>query len=313
MFIFRVILAFTTLFSLSWGALRHNDYQQSLSLSQDDLVSFRDATPADIDDITTVFVDAFAPSALWRYAWPNHGNFTAYRWYCARQDLASSLFNKTNVWVKVISVTDKAFRDKMEPIEIREKREERVVAFAVWVEIKQDSKAVNNGIFKQKVDDNEDSCHRPGVNRYSRISSTMNLDLRENFLTDSKDHPEYNCSAHLYINQTRANDFQEQFNAYQKKYVVDAYPDQLYLALLATHPTWDGHGFGARHCRWGMDFAKRTLGVPVTLIASPAGFPLYDSLGFESVANMTMRMLDSLGKLWFEVMRWNVSSVELER
>jgi len=46
------------------------------------------------------------------------------------------------------------------------------------------------------------------------------------------------------------------------------------------------------------------LPLPVTLLASPAGYPLYDSLGFESVVNATMEMLDGLGELWFEVMRW---------
>jgi len=44
--------------------------------------------------------------------------------------------------------------------------------------------------------------------------------------------------------------------------------------------------------------------MPVTLLSSPAGYPLYDSLGFESVKNATVGMLDGLGELWFEVMRW---------
>lgn len=46
--------------------------------------------------------------------------------------------------------------------------------------------------------------------------------------------------------------------------------------------------------------------MPVTLLATPAGYPLYDSLGFESVENATISMLDGLGELWFEVMRWGV-------
>lgn len=46
--------------------------------------------------------------------------------------------------------------------------------------------------------------------------------------------------------------------------------------------------------------------MPVTLFATPAGYPLYDSMGFESVKNATMPMLDGLGELWFEVMRWGM-------
>ena len=46
--------------------------------------------------------------------------------------------------------------------------------------------------------------------------------------------------------------------------------------------------------------------MPVTLLATPAGYPLYDSLGFEGVKNATMPMLDRLGELWFEVMRWGM-------
>ena len=114
--------------------------------------------------------------------------------------------------------------------------------------------------------------------------------------------------------------------------------DQLYLNLLATHPEWDGNGFGARQVRWGLELsrngdfgreregdgdvvvrdnladeevrdeladgeAKRTI--PVTLLATPAGWPLYESLGFEGVENATIGMLDTMGELWFEVCKWD--------
>lgn len=107
-------------------------------------------------------------------------------------------------------------------------------------------------------------------------------------------------------NLTRAADFTRQNKAIERKYFDEKYPHQLYLHLLATHPDWDGNGFGARHCEWGMALSRELEPImPVTLFASPAGFPLYDSLGFESVKNATMPMLDGLGDLWFEVMEWD--------
>lgn len=118
------------------------------------------------------------------------------------------------------------------------------------------------------------------------------------------------------INKTRCLDYNRQFEAISQKYIHEAYPQQLYLNLLATHPKWDGNGFAARHLHWGMELVKRmeedegvvgkeeTGNWPLTLLATPAGYPLYRSEGFESVKNATVEMLDGLGKLWYEVMRW---------
>lgn len=112
----------------------------------------------------------------------------------------------------------------------------------------------------------------------------------------------------------------EYFSLWEKGSV---WQDQLYLNLLATHPGWDGNGFAARQVRWGMELscgygsedvdvdvggisgeAKGTT-VPVTLLATPAGWPLYESLGFEGVENATISMLDGLGELWNEVCKWD--------
>ena len=97
------------------------------------------------------------------------------------------------------------------------------------------------------------------------------------------------------------------FSPWEKESV---WQDQLYLNLLATHPSWDGNGFAARQVRWGMKLSRRedearSSTVPVTLLATPAGWPLYESLGFEGVENATISMLDGLGELWSEVCRWD--------
>lgn len=118
------------------------------------------------------------------------------------------------------------------------------------------------------------------------------------------------CAIPPGTNLTRAFDFNRQNAALEHKYFHLPYAHQFYLNLLATHPDWDGNGFGARHVEWGQQLSlELEPKMPVTLLASPAGYPLYDSLGFESVKNATIEKLDGEGKLWFEVMRWGVGEV----
>jgi hypothetical protein len=54
-----------------------------------------------------------------------------------------------------------------------------------------------------------------------------------------------------------------------------------------------------------LDSSSLKLGVPVTLLATPAGWVLYDSLGFEGLKNATVEMVDGDGELWYEVMQWD--------
>ena len=55
-----------------------------------------------------------------------------------------------------------------------------------------------------------------------------------------------------------------------------------------------------------LDSRRDKVRVPVTLLATPAGYPLYKSLGFESVANVTLNLLDGYngGITWIEYMQW---------
>ncbi|KAK5111648.1 hypothetical protein LTR62_004753 [Meristemomyces frigidus] len=115
------------------------------------------------------------------------------------------------------------------------------------------------------------------------------------------------CSDRLDTNLTRAAQVQAETKRVEDIYFRNLTSPQLYLNLLATHPDWDGHGFGAAQVEFGMEVAK-ARDAPVTLIATPAGYPLYDSLGFSSGANLTLEMYDGLGTLWFEYMRWNGTS-----
>ncbi|KAK9415811.1 hypothetical protein SUNI508_10111 [Seiridium unicorne] len=110
-----------------------------------------------------------------------------------------------------------------------------------------------------------------------------------------------NCSQRLDVNKTRAEDYAKQMADMEKTYLDDVYEQQVYLGLLATHPKWDGNGFAAVHLHWGMALADN-MGLPTTLIATPAGYPLYKSIGFEDIYNGTITRLDGLGVFWHEAM-----------
>jgi GNAT superfamily N-acetyltransferase len=114
-----------------------------------------------------------------------------------------------------------------------------------------------------------------------------------------------NCSAHLDMNITRALHFDRQLSAAKKVYIDEAYDRQVYLNLLATHPDYEGRGFGAAHCGWGKALARRK-GQNVTLIATPAGYRLYKTIGFERVANISFTKVGGAPLTWFEAMVYQV-------
>ena len=68
---------------------------------------------------------------------------------------------------------------------------------------------------------------------------------------------------------------------FDDKYGADKH---MYLSLLNTHPTYQGHGAGKALCQWGLEKAKRE-GWRVTLFASPMGKRLYAKLGFRDVGS----------------------------
>jgi GNAT superfamily N-acetyltransferase len=125
------------------------------------------------------------------------------------------------------------------------------------------------------------------------------------------------CSLQLDLNITRVEHLMPQMQAAMQTFIDGAYERQLYLGVLATHPDWDGHGFGAAQVEWGLKLAQaeetrlsllqgKPIKLPVTLLATPAGYPLYKSLGFESVANVTFELLAPFPQstTWWEYMRW---------
>ena len=112
------------------------------------------------------------------------------------------------------------------------------------------------------------------------------------------------CSEHLDLNITRALHWQDEFSAYEQHYIDEAYEWQLYLDVLGTHPDYDGRGYGAAQCELGKEWARQR-GANVTLIATPPGYQLYSTIGFESLANLTFTKVGGGFLTWYEVMKFD--------
>ncbi|RVX74472.1 hypothetical protein B0A52_01598 [Exophiala mesophila] len=119
------------------------------------------------------------------------------------------------------------------------------------------------------------------------------------------------------LNFTRLIDFDHQLTTAKRQYLDQPYPPshQFYLDTLGTLPDYQRRGAGGALVRSGLDFAKETMGqddnVTATLIATPAGEPLYLHLGWDSLKNFTVTSLDRLdggGKEeWvFDVMKYDL-------
>lgn len=257
----------TLLQSLSLAATNTQQQDESqIKLGLGVNTIFRDIENSDLEDVTTIIVEAFSPSADWHYLVPevDKPEYKSQLWRCMHEEIIHSWnkANKSTSFGKVITVPDPAGE-----------MGDRAVALGIWVILTRDE--------------------------------ALDFQKQDVFaLGNSLLHVTRSCDPLPGLNVTRGEDVERQEQGIMEKYFYEAYEKQLYLNLLATHPDWDGNGFGARHCNWGMILAQE-LDVPLTLFATPAGWPLYDSLGFESVKNVTTTMLDSLGTLWHEVMRWN--------
>jgi ribosomal protein S18 acetylase RimI-like enzyme len=99
------------------------------------------------------------------------------------------------------------------------------------------------------------------------------------------------------VNLTRAEDYQNQSDAAEEKYLDSVYAprNQLYLNTLATHPNYQRRGAGGALLNSGLQIGKKaysTKNVTATLIATEAGEPVYLHLGWESMHNFTVKSLD---------------------
>lgn len=66
----------------------------------------------------------------------------------------------------------------------------------------------------------------------------------------------------------------------QRRDAFEYISERWYLDGLAVDPLHQRRGIGLKLMEWGMERSKEE-GIPVTLIASPAGLRLYEKLGFK--------------------------------
>jgi hypothetical protein len=261
---------------------------------------FRPATESDLLAITTITVEAFSPSAAWHYLIPDTNSHKKQIWTCLHDQIAQGWkhFDRNKTFLNVITVPLEDDSDDSNEDSKGNSEKETPVSFAVW-----NLRTLSEGT--------EAASSSP----FFSIPSLLQT-----------------CIIPPGTNLTRAQDYKRQVQPVEQKYFFPSeesvWQGQLYLNLLATHPDWDGNGFGARQVRWGLELSREygvedaevnSAGekggeakgtIPVTLLATPAGWPLYESLGFEGVENATIGMLDGLGDLWFEVCKWDGFEVD---
>lgn len=248
---------------------------------------FRNATIDDIDDITTVVIDAFKPSPVFNYI-RQFGDEVGeeYTWTCQRDGyLALFQQHAADYRFQVITVPESTSLSG-----------EKVVSVSVW-------------------DVSRTQHHRGDELSLTSLSPLLGHSVSQTGYSSANNRhvSGFNCSAHLDVNLTRAVHYQHYMEDAERKYLAEPFGAQLYLGLLATHPSWDGNGFAAQHLRWGkaqLELLRKQPGasLPITLLATPAGYPLYIDEGFKGLKNVTMERLDGKGLFWHEAMSYEQSS-----
>ena len=292
--LYRLVLLWLSLYLCMAGAHRSID--------------LRNMTSDDVDAVTTTIVSAFDPGPMWTYLYQFRDKLPRYHWRCLRVTTEQYYQTTTSAdYAQVIVPPEDATNSA------------RSLA---WWGLRPNQTKKTMSILPFASSHFADMLSDKALYDVSHINVLRQGTIEKSQAHITEAHPELNelelpCTLHLDMNLIRALHLSPQLQAAEEKYIQGAYEYQLYLGLLATHPAWDGHGFGAAQVEWGMQKAKaeeerlsqlqgRQIEVPVTLLATPAAYPLYKSLGFESVANVTFDLLDNFdgGTTWFEYMRW---------
>lgn len=248
----------------------------------------RNATLADVDAITDIIVDAFAPAPDHKYIFQFRDKYPEYHWECQRQEVMHAIAGTSGSEGTYINVIDAPIGNDSD--------ETKAVAIAAWM---------------LKTRDECTTVH-PSLHRLQNLAFTQHTSTA----TTAGSTRARNCHLHFDMNLTRALQFQYEFNPYMEHYIEHAYERQVYLGLLATHPDYDGLGFGAAHCEWGKQLARqwekdlskesgKEEKVNVTLMGTPRGYELYSTIGFENIANVSFTRVegDTPKELtWQEVM-----------
>ncbi|PSS05169.1 hypothetical protein BD289DRAFT_419659 [Coniella lustricola] len=263
--------------------------------------AFRDATIADIDGIATVHYEAFRQSEASKYIYQFADDVdSGYTWTCER-DALLEVFGISKYKFKVLTVPE----PKTSLSRANDGIEEKVVSISVWA--------------YEADADASDSDGQYFATRCAGVMAnfpSLCVNAEENHHVDvmSEVNEQFNCSAHLNANMTRAVHLQAAVKTAEEESLVKPFARRFKLELLATHPHWDGNGFAAQHLHWGKDELARLNyeikdaehqqknQIPMVLVGTPAGYPLYIAEGFEGVKNISIERLDGKGILWWEAM-----------
>jgi hypothetical protein len=237
-------------------------------------LTFRTATRADLDDLADIACAAFPADPQWDYRFPLRKKYPDDTLKCTKEHYKSML-KENGVVINVITAK----------VDGRQKP----IALAVWeLMFEQASDFLDIGM----------SCgfltpiFQPLLSsRRSRRSAAKCDDRRD---ADFKHIKAFDDAC---------------FKA-KKKYFDDVFGDQqLHLRILATHPDWQRHGAGTKHCDWGLDLAAEHQ-IPVTVLSSPLGGKLYSHLEFETLGHFTVQVEGEEEKLTIGAMIKNYDEEE---
>ena len=98
------------------------------------------------------------------------------------------------------------------------------------------------------------------------------------------------------VNMTRAMHVSDGLGQEEQRLLNDVYGDhQLYLALLATLPSFQGHDFAGALLREGLRYGNKSTSIEplyATLSATEPGEPLYLQNGYASIHNVTVPSIE---------------------
>lgn len=232
-------------------------------------------------------VDAFAPSRHWNYVYQFRKQNPEYHWECVRREIESAFLPRNEKKFDINVIDD--FVDDGDGGVV-----EKAVSVGIWQA-------------KGEEDHGGQGDEVWPFASFPRWPGTQNGEgQRHGDQADAKGQQILNCSAHFDVNLTRVVHCNAELGAYQRKYLDDVYPRQMYLNLLATHPDFDGRGYGAAQVEWGKSRERSDdAGRNITLIATPAGYELYKMIEFEKMKNLTLTTVEGEMLSWFEVMAWD--------
>lgn len=91
-------------------------------------------------------------------------------------------------------------------------------------------------------------------------------------------------------NQSRVQKYAQEFTRAKQHFFEHPYGQHnLYLSILACHPSYQRRGIGKQLVRWGLEKARRET-LDMTVFGSPMGSLLYRSVGFREVGKFRVQV-----------------------